>query len=1744
MANFKTTIKILVVLAMVAGLGLAVIGSDAPTSIKPYGLLDDTPNIALKEELAPQHYEPGEEVYEDEPAVEVYDPMNPPAEEIAAKLEELRASTIVSSPLIDAKYNPNQSAAPITYDPGLRVDLYYEGFEGGVPPATWTSIVNNPFTWDTAQYNPYEGVLNAHCVYDETYSGPQNEWLISDPIDLTGGTAWKLDFWWLGSYYWSVDPYPNCTLTVFISTDGGTNWDYLWNQYEYGVFDNWTWYNTIIDLGAYLTASSAQFAFVYTGYDGAEFGLDLVTINDAAPPVGRCCYGVDFLTCADLTEAECTDSGGYWNQFLDCTTPCPVVPDNDFPETAEEIFPPATITGSTAAATLDCPGVLDWNAVWYVFDAPYAENDIDISYCGTPGEIQTVGIVLYEEVLPLDCNAFIVATNYEFITCAGDGLTNPIMDWDRLPAGRYLFPVHADDVAKGGMDFSFDITVVESPPLPPGASCNDPLQVTLGAGDLPYLYSGTTCGFGDLYENSCLGSYDGGEDFIMELTLTEELELDFVMDPGGDTYTGFMIADACGDVDPCIVVQTNSGGGIYQATRVTLAAGTYYIMFDTWPLPDCIAAFNFAIDASPPPQPGDNCDDPLKIDLPAELPYFGDNLYTCGRGDSYNNTCLGTYDDDEDIIIELTLASDLTLNFKMDPKGTSGTNGMMIMANCPPLDEFDCIVTNTIYGGINMINQQFLAAGTYYIMIDHYPGTCLPDFSLEIEEYGGPTPGDDCANPISVKLPDDMTGGDGTQYVDVNTTCLRIDDYENTCLGSYDGGEDIIYMLDVGVEMTFNFLMHTSTTWTGMMIADACGDVDPCLFSVTGSASNAELFGVTLPVGIYYLMIDTYPSPDCIPEFTLTIEEAVVVENNDSWAYCDAIGDVTDLAYTTTDATPDGPLGCQTAPNKWFCYTATCDGQLTVSLCGSSYDTKLAVYSGFDPLTGVEVGCNDDACGLQSEIAGIPCSIGDEFIIEVGGYSSNTGDGLLTVFCSACDAPDNDNCESVTPVVLAANTPVTFTGDNTCATEQCASFPGGHVWEAFTLTSQADVTLDYCGTSPAFGNAWLNLAYGCPCDSFTVGGVFNTTDCGDGNVTIVWEGLPAGTYYYPVMLDPDNGAEGAYTINVVAGVPSTLTWDPAIVDFGLQGAGTTGSTNLTLEAVGGTPIAFTVSYLYDVKKSRGFAPYVDLGVDKVTKAPYTGPDYVNPAEKQGGDDIASAIVIGSLPHVSTGTTSGYTNDYDEVCNFTGSTSPDVVYEYTPGADITVDVHLCNSSYDTKLYLYENSYTPGAPFACNDDECPGYMSALYQLALTGGNTYYIVVDGYGTAEGDYQLDMVEYVEPDPFQCPAGAIAEAEACGSDANGGCNSAPPAYEAINCNDTICGTSWADASSRDTDWYTFTLYTTTTITLTGSSNFNNFILGFVDTSDCALAAAIDPYATGNANDVVTVSREAGPGTYWIFAGMTVYEGFPCGTQNDYWFTLTCPEGPVLWLSATPEAGTVPAGGTFDLTVNYDATELDEGVYNADLVLTHDGIKATTVTEIPVMLEIGEAVIPDTMLVTPNPLNIAVGFAVDPIAGEVFMGDAAMSGGNTVNDMDMGTVLLNGTMAPTSHYVTTVPNFDGEVMVMEYDATAMVAYYSPGGPVWDCTTVPFTVTGDYTGGGSFSHSHDIEFCGHVSGDLNMDGSANIADLVDMVAYMFAGGPVPLVPETADVNGDGSTDIADVVRFSLWMFAGGEPLTHP
>ena len=142
------------------------------------------------------------------------------------------------------------------------------------------------------------------------------------------------------------------------------------------------------------------------------------------------------------------------------------------------------------------------------------------------------------------------------------------------------------------------------------------------------------------------------------------------------------------------------------------------------------------------------------------------------------------------------------------------------------------------------------------------------------------------------------------------------------------------------------------------------------------------------------------------------------------------------------------------------------------------------------------------------------------------------------------------------------------------------------------------------------------------------------------------------------------------------------------------------------------------------------------------------PDGGRPRDgREGGETFATAFPIAALPFYDTGNTCDNIDDYDEACPYVGSTSPDVVYTYTPPVNQEITISLCDSAYDTKVYVYD---VAGATLGCNDDFAGcgpnGWKSKIECLPIQGGVGIYIIVDGYGGSCGAYDLDITNCASP--------------------------------------------------------------------------------------------------------------------------------------------------------------------------------------------------------------------------------------------------------------------------------------------------------------------------------------------------------------------------------------------------------------
>ena len=558
-----------------------------------------------------------------------------------------------------------------------------------------------------------------------------------------------------------------------------------------------------------------------------------------------------------------------------------------------------------------------------------------------------------------------------------------------------------EDCAVAGGSYSGDGTDCEPNECPqPGAECGNPVSVTLGLADLPYVDNNSNCGMGDNYDDTssshCMYYYDGGEDIIYEVNITEAMHVTITLDPGTSTYTGVGIGTTCPPTDDanCSASYLSSAGVHYF--DVELTPGTYYIMIDTWPSPECIADYTLTISAYAIPtgrcclDPWPACEDAVteaycnsnggvwtegadctanpcpfpaaeycdEASVIAVLPFsaeFDNDEYTADGPDAtcdeYYPTTEGVMQNDAwftwtatadcdailtaatsesyDIVMAVRDGCDASANelycadvakddkaqsetivfaatngttyyFQIGDTGSYEGGGVTLLSfdcsdgvgaccfgdgTCAITGMLACMNSNGVYNGDGTTCEADTCVGA----------CCMEDGSCEVlgpqacvdsngvysgngtgcdpNECPQPEIGDNCGLAWPIELPAEMGVIDTNGY-----TCGRGNSYSDTCLGSYDGGEDIVYDITATEDICVDISVasNNSENWIGVALSDECPLGELCIAANgSSSATSVAMEGLVLVPGVdYSLMIDTYPSPDCLSSFTLAITES------------------------------------------------------------------------------------------------------------------------------------------------------------------------------------------------------------------------------------------------------------------------------------------------------------------------------------------------------------------------------------------------------------------------------------------------------------------------------------------------------------------------------------------------------------------------------------------------------------------------------------------------------------------------------------------------------------------------------------------------------------------------------------------------------------------------------------------------------------------------------------------------------
>lgn len=675
-------------------------------------------------------------------------------------------------------------------------------------------------------------------------------------------------------------------------------------------------------------------------------------------------------------------------------------------------------------------------------------------------------------------------------------------------------------------------------------------------------------------------------------------------------------------------------------------------------------------------------------------------------------------------------------------------------------------------------------------------------FLAQSKQYARVVPPNDlCANasPLSLNVP---AAG--------STTDATVDPGAGTYCGTSITSPGVWYAIDgTGNTMTASLCTGTSydtkiSVFCGDCASPICvaGNDDACSVqsevswcSSAGSTYLILVHGFSSSVGDFTIVVTDDGSPcdgavDCTP---------VGGGDND---FCDNATPLSlpaSVAGSTVGATPDSDVSSEcgttiTAPGVWYSFVGT-GHQVTASLCGSSYDTKISVFTGTCDAPVCVTG-NDDFCSLQSEVS-FCANSGLTYYILVHGFSSSAGDFVLDVFegpscecadvCQPGDTPEgepvcyneyddqyNGGCNSVVPAFSDI-----ACGDSICGTSGTFLFddpiygPGTQYrdtdWYRVTLPTSQILTWTVTGNFPTL----LGIVDTGGIDDCSLVSAFltsTTTDpCVEGQVSAL---VPAGTWYLFVSTADFTG------VNCGAEYHATLTCaaPPTGACCLPDGSCADGLSSADCDAAGG-------SY---------------QGDDSTC-------DAVSCPQPQGNDLCEDAYGPLDVPSSTIGTTDGATIDMcaepDIYCYDCGAaliTSPGVWYS-TIGTGNTMTASLCTGTdYDTKLSVYCGTCDEPVCIDGNDDYCD--LQSQVTWCSQPGAEYLILVHGYGGATGPFELTISDDGAPcsGAVQClPEGACCFIpHECIQTTEGNCDALGGDYLG---DDTLCATTFYAADTCDT---------------------------------------------------------------------------------------------------------------------------------------------------------------------------------------------------------------------------------------------------------------------------------------------------------------------------------------------------------
>jgi hypothetical protein len=431
--------------------------------------------------------------------------------------------------------------------------------------------------------------------------------------------------------------------------------------------------------------------------------------------------------------------------------------------------------------------------------------------------------------------------------------------------------------------------------------------------------------------------------------------------------------------------------------------------------------------------------------------------------------------------------------------------------------------------------------------------------------------------------------------------------------------------------------------------------------------------------------------------------------------------------------------------------------------------------------------CNTDSCDEISDVCAHPCIGMTQFCSTGSNLVTCTGSGptcgevniacgfscnMTRSECNACDPADANVCTGSTAIICDTTPPGegTITTMSTCAYGCESSVPSNVCFFPDTCSSPYVVPVS---ATASYGPTTFN-------DNMSNYGSDVAGSCGAAGDDVIHSiSIPTvGGYtaFSTIVMDstPSTGIDTASHITTVCGSAASevkYSSAPCGAPIGAGAAcSNTGGTDETLRVCGmpsnvvfpGTPPYFatldstvtTGAYVLSMSVTPlNLDTCMQSGnVSNTPTTPTTYSTHTDGTPVKVDNYVYDATAALGCPggpagNNACGVPNGDPTGNFGVCNSDGGTvGKDIVFYYyaTLGGFLTVDTQ--GSSFDTIIYLKSgcnpNCAPPSDCLACNDDHnfTTGSWSRVYRYPVVANTLYYVVVDGYGTAEGNVQLNV--------------------------------------------------------------------------------------------------------------------------------------------------------------------------------------------------------------------------------------------------------------------------------------------------------------------------------------------------------------------------------------------------------------------